>query len=432
MSFFLCTFACENFTRSMKKQELHKLIKLAEGGNIIAQSNLGCHYIINSDDDDEAKCAEGVAWLQKSADGGFPPALYHLGLCYLQGSGVKADYYKAYDLFDEATDWPDPIPEDWNVTEEEARSAKGLAYLNKSVTAMLLSYSSSILDMVRAADLGEEHAIAYLATMMSSDGQSLNTDYLTKAYEVNPVLAARTEGVFLYNNGHKEQGIAKLLEAAKGGDMIAADVVIEDYFANLRIQTKEDVLLMEELLPIASIKTAERLMKLLYSFYSNGIIVEKDIEKALNIIVSMIDRHSKVAVVYYAFLCIILRLYEIPEHLELLHEAWKFIELHLDSKEFMTENSDLCMVFFYLANAFQNGKYGFEKNEQTALKLYKLALEGVEKTSTTMQMEQAKNFYNKYTNYNQKFMTKFGMRLIMRRSKRNIKQLKKQIHGKTK
>lgn len=417
----------------MKKQELHKLIKLAEGGNIVAQSNLGCHYIINSDGDDEAKCAEGVAWLQKSADGGFPPALYHLGLCYLQGSGVKADYYKAYDLFDEATDWPGPIPEDWNMTEEEARSAKGLAYLNKSVTAMLLSYSSSILDMVRAADLGEEHAIAYLATMMSSDGQSLNTDYLTKAYEVNPVLAARTEGLFLYNNGHKEQGIAKLLEAARGGDMMAADGVIEDYIINLKIQTKEDVLLMEELLPITSIKTAERLMKILYGFYSNGIIVEKDIEKSLNIIVSMIDRYSVVAIVYYAFLCITLRLYKNQESLELLHEAWKFIELYLDSEKFITDdNCDLYMMLFILANAFQNGKYGFEKNEQTALKLYKLVLEGAEKASTIMQTEQAKKFSNKYANFSQKFITKFGIRLIMRRSKRNIKQLKKQIHGKTK
>lgn len=414
----------------MKKQELNKLIKLAESGNVVAQSDLGCHYIIKSNGEDEATSAEGIAWLQKSADGGFPPALYHLGLCYLRGNGVKADYYKAYDLFDEATNWPESIPEDWNMTEESVRSIKGSAYLNKSVTALLLGYSSSILDMVKAADLGEKHASAYLATMMCTNTQSLNTDYLTKAYEVNPVLATRIEGVFLYNNGHKEQGIVKLLEAARGGDMLAADIVVEDYITNLKIQTKEDVLLMEELLPITSLKTTESLMNMLSGFYWTGIIVERDFSKALDICLTAIGKNSVKAALRYISLLKTGKCLESPEIQEFLSTAWELIELHLDSKELTIGNDGAGL--FILAEAFQNGKYGFEQNEQTALKLYTLSFECIEMMFTNLRKHQVKQFTDEYLNFFKKSIAILYFQHQKRIIKKNIKQLKKQIHGKTK
>lgn len=101
-------------------QEVSKdLIKKAKGGDIEAQFNLGKAYIESSDNVQAAKWlysaaksgnkdAENLLFtfyskeLEKYAKEGNADAQYHLGLCYLNGSGVNTDKEKAATLFDSA------------------------------------------------------------------------------------------------------------------------------------------------------------------------------------------------------------------------------------------------------------------------------------------------------------------------------------------
>lgn len=101
-------------------QEVSKdLIKKAKDGDIEAQLNLGKAYIESSENAQAAKWLYSAAEsgnkdaekllftfyskeLEKYAKTGNADAQYHLGLCYLNGSGVKTDTEKAATLFESA------------------------------------------------------------------------------------------------------------------------------------------------------------------------------------------------------------------------------------------------------------------------------------------------------------------------------------------
>lgn len=62
-----------------------KVMELADNGNRKAQYYIGVAYMQNELFD------EGVKYLSKSSALEYPPALFYLGICYLEGYGVKQD-----------------------------------------------------------------------------------------------------------------------------------------------------------------------------------------------------------------------------------------------------------------------------------------------------------------------------------------------------
>lgn len=93
-------------------------LKLAEQGNIEAQSNLGiCYYNgfgVSKD------LEEAVTWFQKAAEQGNARAQCNLGICYYNGSGVSKDLEEAVSWFSKAA----------NNSEAEAQYMLGVCYKN--------------------------------------------------------------------------------------------------------------------------------------------------------------------------------------------------------------------------------------------------------------------------------------------------------------
>ena len=66
-----------------------ELKRLAEQGNVEAQYLLGSMYM------DEHKAGDGMLWLKKSANQGYPLAQDCVCLCYEHGIGVAKDKFQA-------------------------------------------------------------------------------------------------------------------------------------------------------------------------------------------------------------------------------------------------------------------------------------------------------------------------------------------------
>jgi len=98
-----------------------QIVKDAENGDAQAQFNLGQAYYSNDNDTshfywylksiaiydrrfDEEPLPKAVYWFTKSAEQGYAPAQYALGLCYKYGDGIKKDLYKAVEWFTKATE----------------------------------------------------------------------------------------------------------------------------------------------------------------------------------------------------------------------------------------------------------------------------------------------------------------------------------------
>lgn len=85
--FFFLWFALLGLT--LKANNLASRLKEAEGGDAIAQFNLGRMYALG--EGVEKNEAEGVKWYEKAAEQGLVEAQYALGLSYLYGSGVPSN-----------------------------------------------------------------------------------------------------------------------------------------------------------------------------------------------------------------------------------------------------------------------------------------------------------------------------------------------------
>ena len=73
---------------------------LAEAGDAIWQFVLGAHYKDGMGVEQDKQAA--LAWFQRSADQGFPEAIFYLGVMYLTGDGVVQDTARGLRLFEES------------------------------------------------------------------------------------------------------------------------------------------------------------------------------------------------------------------------------------------------------------------------------------------------------------------------------------------
>ena len=98
--------------------ELSEYLKVAEKGDVDAQSNLGLLYYNGLGVPQDY--AEAAKWFRKSADQGSSAAQYYLGLCYRNGKGVIQDDSKAVKWFCFAADQGNP----------NAQNSLGVCYSN--------------------------------------------------------------------------------------------------------------------------------------------------------------------------------------------------------------------------------------------------------------------------------------------------------------
>ena len=73
------------------------ILKLAEDGDILAQSELADMYLYGYGIEEDEE--EGVKWLKKSAESGYWRSMDKLANCYSDGIGVSQDKLKAIDLY---------------------------------------------------------------------------------------------------------------------------------------------------------------------------------------------------------------------------------------------------------------------------------------------------------------------------------------------
>ena len=85
--------------------KLKELIKKAEKGDILAQTELGEMYLHGNGVKVDYK--KSMEWSKKAAEKGSYRAMTNIGILYLEGFGVEKDYKKAFDSFSKATDGGD-------------------------------------------------------------------------------------------------------------------------------------------------------------------------------------------------------------------------------------------------------------------------------------------------------------------------------------
>ena len=90
----------------MNKNELNEYIKKAEEGDVNSQLLLGLIYL-TGDEEIPANDKEAFKWFKAAAEQGHADAQYNLGVCYLNGQGVKQNYNEAFRWYKAAAEQGD-------------------------------------------------------------------------------------------------------------------------------------------------------------------------------------------------------------------------------------------------------------------------------------------------------------------------------------
>ena len=105
MKAILFIFVSLFLTCGLTALDFQKTKKLAEGGDKIAQYNLGVKYYFGEGVPQDYK--EAVKWFTKAAEQGDAKAQYNLGNKYRKGEGVPQDYKEAVKWFTKAAEQGD-------------------------------------------------------------------------------------------------------------------------------------------------------------------------------------------------------------------------------------------------------------------------------------------------------------------------------------
>ena len=97
-----CLLAFSAYKLFEEKIEFYHLNFKANGGDYIAQNNLGVIYEIGEGVPQDYK--EAVKWYRKAAEQGFAKGQYNLGRSYHNGQGVPQDYKEAFKWYTKAAE----------------------------------------------------------------------------------------------------------------------------------------------------------------------------------------------------------------------------------------------------------------------------------------------------------------------------------------
>lgn len=337
--------------------------ELAEKGNAKAQNNLGCYYTTDNDFV-EVNIETAISWWERASQQGDGMAKFNLAMQYLQGTGVDADYDKAYDLLLEAVELIDD------------KEAKAHAYLNLGTTAALLGYQSDqITAYLMAAKYGDTRANLYLSMLLApSPKERPNAEFWEKAKEENPLGVQVAEAVCmsigLRGYPHDlEKARELLLDAALKGNKQAA----EKYFVLFGVQpeaTQEDVDIFLKILPYTSDYIAGNMYAALAGKYANGVNIAPDLEKAYDFAYEGFKCKNPVASGMF-LLCINSSYQDMDEETRketdiMIRKIWDIINNDIDS----LLAPEYLGLFLLYAECFRIGKYGLSPDYPLSRKLY--------------------------------------------------------------
>lgn len=173
-------FCLAQSTSDFKNSSLPVVQSSADGGNALAQYELGFRYMVGKGGrgGNETNFVEAAAWLQMAADQGLPIAQHNLAGLYYSGFGTPRDYSEAIKWYKKAA----------VQGFSPAQSFLGWAYSNgKGVEE---SYQEAIKWYTLAAnDNGDKEAQLSLG-LLYLKGEDLNPDYV-EAYKWINIAAAQ-------------------------------------------------------------------------------------------------------------------------------------------------------------------------------------------------------------------------------------------------
>ena len=84
----------------MTQEEFNRYLSEAQSGDVTAQFNVGCAYMLG--EGVEKDLVQAVFWYNKAAEQGDPDAQNSLGVCYAKGLGTQPSIAKGIDWFAKA------------------------------------------------------------------------------------------------------------------------------------------------------------------------------------------------------------------------------------------------------------------------------------------------------------------------------------------
>ena len=189
--------------RSIEEYSLEDLLKLAEKGNAIAQSELGIRYYDGNGVTQDYKKA--VEWFTKSAEQGYAEAQNNLGVCYNDGLGVKKNAKTAVEWYKKAVEQGD----------DEAHNNLGMCYFRGEGVAQ--DYKKAVELFTKIAKQGHATAQNNLAYSYENGlGVEQNykkaVEWYTKSAEQGNAGAQYSLGDCYYNGNGVKENFKKAVE----------------------------------------------------------------------------------------------------------------------------------------------------------------------------------------------------------------------------
>lgn len=248
------------------------LIKLAEDGDIAAQTKLGTYYLTGQHNF-SIDYEEGVKWLEKAAESGDSGAQTNLAYCYENGMGVKKSHKLAFMWLEKASS--QGVPE----------ALVGLSEFYLKGLGITKDLERGFALCKQAAEMGFSEAQFRLGQLYNEGigckkDHNKSIEWLEKASEQGHAQATTMAGyLHIRYLGNNRKDIDKAIElfskTAAKGDAIAQLNLGEIYFKQGKIEEAERW--------FRAAAENDEPQSLLYMglFYNMGIVVSKDHDLAV-------------------------------------------------------------------------------------------------------------------------------------------------------
>lgn len=328
---------------------------------------------------------ENFSKWQQAAEKGDAGAKYNLALCYIYGKDiVKRDRFLAYDLLCEACGRLNP---------ETQRKELGYAYYNRAITAIHLSnLPEAISSLQNAVNYG--YLNAYLPLLnLSSTSDYYDEDLFREMQKVFPACAMYFEGlnslIGRYGYPKNEQKAIELFTlSAEQGYKIAADILLQLFIGEKWMQEGIGLLdKIQHLLPLASEEYAGWAAMQIGFYLMSGINCELDGAKACNWFGMALDTYNYIPAAMQA-LALMLEMAKVGGEVDT--DYIKTSAEIIDQYPELSEDQTNGVAILGLAEIYEEGKYGIEKDCKKALDLYRKAKISIESQLAVLATEDGK------------------------------------------
>ena len=206
---------------------------------------------------------KALVYLNKAAEAGHPKAMYYLGLCYEEGSGVEVDFEKSFNWYSKAA------------KENYIDAQLSLGYCYYLGDGVEVDYEEAIVWFSKAAEAGKTEALEWLGRCsLELDEIDKAIEWYTQSVEVGSVDGMVSLGDIYSDNNEYNKAIEWYYKAAEAGSTDALgrlkDLSDEGLFDNN--------IIMELVAKMSESCDVEKLVKIGDINYQEG-----NIEKAIDL-----------------------------------------------------------------------------------------------------------------------------------------------------